>query len=187
MNSNKQEKPQLPTAEEVRSLIIQHVKTADELLMAGITLPAGHEWGGTAGRLSWWMGCPIKSSDSGASLFINRIPIPGVSADELRNDRATIHAEIRLFMQGTEYRDGRKVRQYRGHSKERFSAHIWVKTGPHWAFQSTSHLVDKEPFVYAQTVESLCAGIVERVNTALERAVQWIAQQNVERTEEACV
>jgi len=84
------------------------------------------------------------------------------------------------------YRDGNTVQTYRKHSGERYSAHLWVKTGPHWAFQSTPHLIDKEPYVYADTLEALCDEIVGRVNTGLNRAVKLIAQQSVATLEDAC-
>lgn len=187
MNRNKQVEKQLPTVQELRSFITHCVQTADEILMAGITLPEGHTWSTSDSRLSFWMGCAVQSTESmGVSLYIDRIPTPGVSSDELYGDRATIRAEIRLFMPTAEYRDGKKVRTYRKHSDERFAAHLWVQTGPHWAFQSTSHLIDKEPFVYAETVEALCGDIVDRVNIALARATQWIQQHNVEMAEEVC-
>ncbi len=179
MNSNKQAGTQLPTTQELGRQIVERVKACDDILMAGITIPEGHGWSVSDGRLTWWGGCPVKSSDAGVSLFINRTPIPGVSSDELCSDKASICAEIRLFMPEARYSDGKAVNTYRGHSGERFSAHLWVKTGPHWAFQSTSHLIDMEPFVYADTLEVMCAEIVGRVNTALNRAVRWIAQHGV--------
>jgi hypothetical protein len=186
MTSNEQAEKKLPTLQELGSLITQRVKTADEILMSGIALPEGHGWTDEDGRLSWWMGCPVKSSNAGVSLSIFRLPIRGISGDALHGDRATIRAEIRLFMPEAQYRDGKKVCKYRVHSGDRFSAHLWVQTGPHWAFQSTSHLLDNEPFVYAQTVEALCAEIVARMNISLARATQWISEQNVEMMEVAC-
>lgn len=186
MNSNKQAETQLPTTQELGRQIVERLKVCDEILMAGIAIPEGHTWANSDDRLTWFSGCPVKSSNAGVSLFTYRIPVPGVSSDELCGDKATISAEIRLFMPEARYREGNTVHIYRKHSGERFSAHLWVKTGPHWAFQSTSHLVDKEQYVYADTPEALCAEIVVRVNTALDRAVNWIARQRVGMIEEVC-
>ncbi|MGF6604749.1 hypothetical protein P3T23_009505 [Paraburkholderia sp. GAS448] len=187
MNSNKQADKQLPTVQELGTLIAERVKAADEVLVASIKLPDGHAWRIPDGRLSFWEGCPVRSTASmGASIYIDRQATPGVSGEERYGDPATIHAEIRIFMPAAEYRDGRKVCRYRHHLDERFAAHLWVQTGPHWAFQSTTHLVDNEPFVYADTLEALCAEIVARMNTALARAIQWVAQKRVETAEEAC-
>ena len=187
MNSNKQAETQLPTRQELGKLIVQRVKACDEKLKAGIAIPEGHAWADSDDRLTWWGGCPVKSSHAGVSLFTYRIPVPGASSDDICADKTTILAEIRLFMPEVRYREGNTVHTYRKHSGEPFSAHLWVKTGPHWAFQSTSHLVDNERFVYADTLEVLCTEIVGRVNTALNRAVKWIAQQSVTKMQEACV
>ncbi|HJP68009.1 MAG TPA: hypothetical protein VJ846_03820 [Sphingomicrobium sp.] len=187
MNSNKHAEGQVPTRHELGKLIVRRVKACDEILKAGIVIPDGYAWANSDDRLTWWCGCPVNSSNAGVSLFTYRLPVPGLSSDDICADWKTIRAEIRLFMPEAKYREGNTVHTYRKHSGDPFSAHIWVKTGPHWAFQSTSHLADREQFVYADTLEVLCAEIVGRVNTALNRAVNCIAQQSLATAEEACV
>ncbi|PNE59599.1 hypothetical protein A8H39_00170 [Paraburkholderia fungorum] len=187
MTSNKQPKKQVASVQELGALIVDRVKTADKILMAGVTLPDGYAWRIPDDRLSFWEGCPVRSTASmGASIYIDRMATTGVSGEERCSDPATIHAEIRLFMPTAEYRDGRKVRRYRQDSDAHFSAHLWVQTGPHWAFQSTTHLVDNEPFVYADALDALCAEIVARVNTALARAGLRVGQKHIEKAEEVC-
>jgi hypothetical protein len=187
MTSNKKSEKQLPTVQELGALITERVEAADRLLTAGIKLPEGHVWWISDDRLSFWAGCPVHSTEGmGVSIYVNPRSVPGMSSDALWSDPAAIKAEIRIFLPKAEYRDGKKVCVYRKHADVRFAAHLWVSTGPHWAFQSTTHLVDNEPFVYADTLEALCAEIVVRMNTALTRAIQWVAQRSVKTVEAAC-
>lgn len=184
MNSDKEPVSQPPKLHELAENTVQLVNAGDALLKAGIVVPEGHTWVESGDRLSWWLGCPVKSSEAGVSLFIYRTPVTGVTSDELCSDKATISVEVRLFMPESRYRDGTVTHTYRQHSGESFSAHLWVKTGPHWAFKSTSHLVEKEPYVYADSMEALCTEVIRRVNTALSRAAEWIVQQGVAQIEE---
>ncbi|VVE16985.1 MULTISPECIES: hypothetical protein [Pandoraea] len=187
MNSNKQTEKQLPTVQELGALIMERAKAAEKILTAGIKLPDAHAWRIPDDALSFWDGCPVRSTEGmGFSLYIDRQLVPGMSADEIYGDQATIRAEIRLFMPTAEYRHSRKICRYRHSLDVRFAAHLWVETGPHWAFQSTTHLVDNERFVYADTLEALCAAIVDRVNTSLSRAVQCVARKRIETAEDAC-
>ncbi|VWC81053.1 hypothetical protein BLA39750_01201 [Burkholderia lata] len=185
MNSNEISSARVHTMLELERLIVDRVLLADDRIKAGITLPAGHSWWVSDCRLKF-SGSPVRSTACGASLFIRRDAIEGMSPDDLLSDKATIKAEIRLFMPEALYLEGGTVQRYRRHSGKKYSATLWVKTGPHWAFQSTSHLRDKEPFVYGDTLGELCAGIIERVNAALVRATLWISAEESGTEEAVC-
>ncbi len=185
MNSNEVSSARVHTMPELERLIVDRVLLADDRIKAGVTLPAGHSWWASDCRLKF-SGSPVRSTACGASLFVRRDAIEGRSPDDLLSDKTTIRAEIRLFMPEALYLEGGTVRRYRRHSGKKYSATLWVNTGPHWAFQSTSHLRDKEPFVYGDTLGEICAGIIERVNIALARAALWISAQESGMVEAVC-
>lgn len=185
MNSNEVSSARVHTMLELERIIVDRVSLADDRIKAGVALPAGYSWWASDCRLKF-SGSPVRSTACGASLFIRKDAVEGRSPDDLLSDKATIRAEIRLFMPEALYLEGGTVRKYRRHSGKKYSATLWVNTGPHWAFQSTSHLSETEPFVYGDTLGEICAGIIERVNTALGRAAQWISAQESRMLEAVC-
>lgn len=130
MNSSKHAEGKLPTRQELGRLIARRVNSCGEILKAGILIPEGYAWADSDDCLTWWCGCPVNSSNAGVSLFIYRLPVPGLSSDDIGADRKTIRSEIRLFMPEARYQEGKTVHTYRKHSGDPFYAHIWVETGP---------------------------------------------------------
>lgn len=157
----------LPHAKDVASRIVSDHTRADALLMQAIAVPPEHDWQSNDGLAG-----EVLSTPFGHSLYIRKIPQSGLTGNELTSDPAQIHVEIRIFTPECEYRDGLKRKHFRRFSGNRYSGHLWVRSGPQWAVRYRTHLVDQEPFVYADTIEELCAAAAAMVTVGLARAQQ---------------
>ncbi|WP_321935395.1 hypothetical protein [Paraburkholderia sp. J8-2] len=167
----------LPHAKDVAERLVAELTRAETLLRQAIAPPVGHEWWSQGkDRFNWYLGDPIRSTEGGFSLHIRKAPQPGQTDKERTSDPTQISVELRLFAPACEYRDGRKRMHARHHGDDRFEAMVSVNSGPQWAFQYTRHLVEREPFVYAGTVEELCTVAAARVNAGLTRALEAVSR-----------
>ncbi|WP_321967180.1 hypothetical protein [Burkholderia cepacia] len=131
-----------------------------------VPAPDGHYWQvDVQDETTWFLGCPIKSTCSGASIDIRRQFAPG-TPQEMRDRTARCSTEVRFFWPAQTVKDGRgKEHVFRPH-EQRFKAVIFAKWGGVYIGCGQPLLEGAAMYCYASTVEEL----IEATSVALRTA-----------------
>lgn len=117
----------------------------------------------------WFLGCPIKSTESGLSWYVNK---PMTDYEKENNidhlmDEKRVEIMVRIFWPESEYIDGKRKHIIRRHSGNKFSAFITISKGIGYAFKSKRlNTENEDTFLYDEDLTSLanrCAEKIERI------------------------
>lgn len=151
--------------QQARDTIRQDFLKFAGLVMGHVQLPEGHGFANHAAfqlehQLKWYLGCEIKSSDAGLSIYGHRTELDD-------SDTSQIRVEVRYFHPELHFRDGRKKPQVSRQYNNGFSAHLWVSQGrPFWGMHKS--LIDGSEFCRdCETVEDLAQIVIQRLTVAL--------------------
>jgi hypothetical protein len=134
----------------------------DDCLRQRIAIPSGHAWLRIGQPLRWNMNDPLRSSLSGASLFIGLVPANA-------QDEHQFSVEIRYFWQRRTLQRPGKAEVF---GEDRHRAIVWVEQGRPFAGMQKSLLAQSASFFYADTIAALADEVAAAVNVALANAVE---------------
>lgn len=159
------------TKAEFDARIRRDVVELRKAIVGSIELPEGTAWHeAPSDELKWFLGDPVRSVASGLSIVAGKVWDESVDWDSRTGDPDQIAMEIRVFLPETHYTDGGKEHHFRQYSGEHYAAHIWVQTGPQWAFKFASHVVDEDRYPKGDTIAQLAKAIGVSAGRSLDKA-----------------
>ncbi len=155
---------------ELANKIISWGSSFESILEGDLKIPEGYFFQkNDRTDYMWFLGCPIKSTESGLTWYINKPRTDYERENEIDHlmDESRVQIMVRIFWPENEFMDGKKKCVMQRYSGNGFRAFITIHKGIGYTFKAKRlNPENVDTFLYDEDLTSLanrCAEKIERI------------------------